>query len=235
MTAIISTILETASVPAEEVLRGDERLLESGGPAVRAGRFSDWALSLGVSQNLADPVARQARALGIPVIRRSSGGLAVLHAPGDLFFSLIVPRATGPGWSGVRDYARWGEGVVRALAERGVDAGWAIPAGVSVEHCLLGPRGWTLQVMGRTLAGASQHMTRRALLHHGIVIRHLDLSRHARVFQMSRDVLREHLISLEDLPAPASELTPSELLEHLRRSLERALPPSSGQFHPVPR
>jgi len=92
----------TLPTPAEN-LALDEALLDV---AVAAGRPTEtlrlWELDrpavvVGRSSRLAEEVDRQAcQRLGVPVLRRVSGGAAVLTGPGCLMYSLVLSFAERP-------------------------------------------------------------------------------------------------------------------------------------------
>jgi lipoate-protein ligase A len=209
--------LPVPSLGPEEYTRGDEELLRKGLPAARVAVISTGALSVGVSQRDDSPNIERARRLGIPIVRRSTGGLGIWHAPGDLVWSLVLPRSdvrVGRDFS--KAYARLGTGPVRFLDALGVQAAWRPPLGLHTECCLLSGRGSVLTVAGRALGGAAQHITRAALLHHGVLPYRLDPSRLQALFDLSPEVVVQSLTGLEEV---APGLTPTVLAERLHSVL----------------
>ena len=212
-TDVTDTVAEPAGRPAplmtpEEYTRTDEELLREGRPLARTAVLSGAALSIGVSQRDDAPCVLRARRLGIPIVRRGTGGLGLWHAPGDVVWSLILPRSdarVGNDFS--RAYARLGAGVVRFLGELGVSAEWRPPSGPVSEYCLLAGRGPILSVGGLALGGAAQHLTRLALLHHGVLPYRLDPPRISELFDLPVARVVGSLTSLEKvvngLPPPA--------------------------------
>ncbi len=94
------------------------------------------------------------RALGIPVLRRCSGGGAVYHHPGNLNFSLFLPLERR--WMAVRrSQSLLGQRLASALRQR-----WGLPAG----H-----RDGAVFVGGYKVSGSAQ-LRRRAFLHHGTLV-----------------------------------------------------------------
>jgi lipoate-protein ligase A len=188
--------------PAENEA-SDVRDLALGLPKVRVARISSPALSLGVGQSLSTGTARRARALGLPVFRRSTGGTGVLLGDGDVVWSVVLPR-NDPRV--VRDfvhaYAWFGRGVVRTLASFGVEATWGPALSLSEEFCFLGSRGCALTNQGRALGGAAQHATRTAILHHGILPLTIDRQRLEAVFGLAPAYSEPKLTTLlEVVPA----------------------------------
>lgn len=182
----------------EEYVRRDEELLRNGEPAARVEVLASGALSVGVSQRDDAACVVRARRRGIPIVRRSTGGLALWHAPGDIAWSLVLPRSdprVGNDFS--KAYGRLGAGVVQLLRDFGISAAWTAPAGPVTEYCLLSGRGDVLTVEGRAVGGAAQHLTRKALLHHGVLSYRLDPSRLRELFDLSPVLVERSLTCLE--------------------------------------
>ncbi|MDE1838029.1 MAG: lipoate--protein ligase family protein [Euryarchaeota archaeon] len=216
----METLLEERPRSGEEVISGDEELLRRGSPVVRVGRFREPVVSVGVSQKGSEPFVDRAAEAGLPVVRRVSGGGPLLHGPGDLFWSLVLPRAHSLAGAGfVRNYARLGAGWTTFLATHGISAGWTSPPASNEGYCLLSSRGEVLASDGRVLGGASQHVTQRALLHHGVVNCALDRDLLSRIFGLQREELAL-LTSLEELGVPSDLVQLRTVARHLTRALE---------------
>jgi lipoate-protein ligase A len=190
----------------------DRRRLEQGKFEVVVTVVDAPAISAGVSVDPQSPTLERARAMGIPVTRRSSGGTIVLARPGDLLWSIVVPL-TDPGSRSkfLHAYAKLGAGVVAWLRTFGVKARWSDPLAHSAEFCLLGPRGSVLTVESRMLGGAAQHTTSRALLHHGLLVRTVDRDQLAGLFHLGPELLLRTTTSLEEVgvTGPGAELARS--------------------------
>jgi lipoate-protein ligase A len=204
-----------------EEFAADERLLRRGEPAVRVSVLDGPAVSYGVGvREDADYLAR-ARGDGVPVARRTSGGTGVLHAPGDLAWSLVIPRADPlVGRDFVRGYSRLGAGVVRFLARVGISATWEPAPGLTPDYCVLGPRGQVLSVGPHVLGGAAQHLSRTALLHQGMIPLTVDRERIARLFAIPDLGWTARLTGLRELGVTAP---PRELADQLAAALVRDL------------
>lgn len=101
----------------------DEALLEGAcqrGPTLRLYMWSPATLSLGYFQRVADRQLHPA-SLDCPVVRRPSGGGAILHDM-ELTYALVVPLALCPGRNHVELYFRVHTALVRALAKLGCHA-----------------------------------------------------------------------------------------------------------------
>jgi lipoate-protein ligase A len=200
-------------LPIVESVRQDEALLAAGRPAVRVAVLLDRSISLGITQPPNDPVAVRARAEGLPVVSRSTGGSGLLHMPGDLAWSVVLPRDhPAAGHDFISGYDRLGAGVVAFLAESGIRAEWADPFRLSESYCLLGSRGRVLTAGGRAIGGAAQHATRDALLHHGVLNRAVDRDLLERVFEVPPETARERVSGYLELGVGRS---PIDLAERL--------------------
>jgi lipoate-protein ligase A len=66
------------------------RMLEEGGvPLLRLFRWKPWAVSLGYNQSVADIDAEACHRDGIDIVRRPTGGRAILHAE-ELTYSVVM-------------------------------------------------------------------------------------------------------------------------------------------------
>ena len=193
-------LIDDGLLEPTEALARDRTALSEGAPKVRVARLSSTALCLGVAQPNSAASARRARALGIPVLRRSTGGTSVLLGEGDIVWSIVLARDDPRVRRGfTRAYGRFGDGLVRALASFGVESRWSDALGLSEEFCFLGGRGCALLSNDRVLGGAAQHLTRSAVLHHGVAPLTLDRRRIEAVFGLAPAVSEPKLTSLVEL------------------------------------
>lgn len=212
----VSTRVDRALTCAEQI-QTDEDLLKAGTPAVRVAVLTDRALSVGVGLARSSDTVLRAGARGLKVVRRGSGGTAVLHDVGDLAWTVVLPRSDPlVGGEYVRRYDRLGAGAVRFLEAYGIAGAWVPPPRLSPDYCLLGSRGQVLAARGRILGGAAQHVTGSTLLHHGILPRSLDRTLLSRVFDLTEANGLDRLTSL-------AELGLTEAPEVLAAELARAL------------
>ncbi|HML45867.1 MAG TPA: lipoate--protein ligase family protein, partial [Clostridia bacterium] len=146
--ALEQTLLET--------VQEDLFLLWQNGPSVIVGRNQNARAE--VDESLVE-------ALGLPVVRRMTGGGAVYHDLGNLNFSYIECRAGGH----FGDFARYTKPVLEALRQLGIDAE-------------LGGRN-DLLVDGRKISGNAQCLWRGRMLHHGTLLFDADLTVLGRVLR----------------------------------------------------
>lgn len=209
------------ALTVQAMLDGHEAALRTGAAQVRVSWVRDEALTLGASQRDDSPCALRARSLGLPVLRRGSGGTGVYFGEGDLAWAVIF-RRTDPRVGGrfCSAYAPMGAGVVDWLAREKVAAGWRASAGTEPELCLLGARGEVLVAGARVLGGAAQHVTGTTLLHEGIVLSRLRRERLRSIFGLPDPRLDSGLVGLREL---GIESDPSVAAEQLSKALLAAL------------
>jgi lipoate-protein ligase A len=202
-------------------LEEDERRLRVGGPSTRAAALLDVSISYGVGVHGEPDYVARARAAALPVLRRSTGGTGVIHLPGDLTWSVVLPR-TDPrvGRDYVQAYDRLGAGVVSFLAGHGVAAAWSPAPDLVADYCVLSGRGLVLAVGPRVLGGAAQHATANALLHQGMIARRVDDRVLDEIFGIREPSALDRLTGLEDLGISDP---PEVLARQLGAALEREL------------
>jgi lipoate-protein ligase A len=158
----------------------DDLLLErvGAGTAPPTLRFYQWepaTISLGYFQKYADYEALPPPAGDLPVVRRPTGGGAILHDQ-ELTYALVVPMghallAGGPNCL----YERVHAALIAALDGEAVRAA---PCGVSDDSgaakgpffCFARRHRFDVLLGGEKLAGSAQRRTRHAVLQHGSII-----------------------------------------------------------------
>jgi lipoate-protein ligase A len=143
-------------------------------PASRTVRVlhpTDRALVLGSAQPESDINLDAARAAETEVVRRRSGGGAVLVAPGLVVWVDVVVPANDPLWEADVGRAFWwlGSAWVGALADTGIPDARMWEAGLvrsrwSRRVCFAGVGPGEVLVGGRKVVGISQRRTRRGAL-----------------------------------------------------------------------
>lgn len=201
--------LDATHASLEENLAYDVSLLDAAelDPSPGILRFwepSRYGVVVGRSNDIGREV-RQAscRADDVPIVRRASGGGAVVVGPGCLCFSLVLPIPAELPQLGV-------SGVTRAVMQRLADA-------LSSPAEIIRVQGISDLVLGdRKFAGNAQRWKRRAFLHHGTILYDFDLRRIARYLETpSRQPDyrggRGHGDFVVNLPRSRDELTESLL------------------------
>lgn len=159
-------------------------------------RFYGWSrptVSLGYLQRSEGAVDLAAcRRLGIDIVRRPTGGRAVLHAR-ELTYSVAVPLDGAWGDLSVAEsFSRVGEALVAGLRRLGVAA--TIGGGKSARSdpprtdvCFQLRRMPAILVSGKKLVGSAQRRWRRSLLQHGSILLGFDPAMQRAVFPDWRD------------------------------------------------
>jgi len=225
----------------------DEALLRSAGAPTRTPpptlRFYTWSppcVSLGRAQQADVVDAGLLRERGLEVVRRPTGGRALLHDH-EITYSVVAPIAACPLGPSVMATYRWASsGLIAGLSRLGIAAELARrPGGVSQRldkgspSCLTSAARCDLVVEGRKLVGSAQARGSQAFLQHGALPLTLD-----------RQLLRTALgptggpgdcaTALAEL---IGDVTPGEVIEALKHGFEEALDVSLclGELTPAER
>jgi lipoyl(octanoyl) transferase len=181
------TLLEVPPASARRTMAVDEALLDAaiaGGRDEAVVRLYHWAnpaLSVGAKQDVPRDVLDRCAAAGVEVVRRPTGGGAVLHLH-DLTYAVVAP-ARGMGVLGIY---RWvAEGLVAGFAALGIEARVVEHAGGGRAHqntfahrgrsaaqavgCFALPTGADLEVGGRKICGSAQVRRGGWFLQHGSI------------------------------------------------------------------
>jgi lipoate-protein ligase A len=153
----------------------DEALLASAiagaRPTLRLYRWKGPWLSLGYGQRLAAERRAACDDAGVGVVRRVTGGRAVLHG-GDLTYAIAAREENLP--PGLRaTYELVAAALRAALLDLGIDArpvpGAAANPRSEAFDCFTEPGGHELCVGGRKLVGSAQRRSRGGVLQHGSI------------------------------------------------------------------
>lgn len=171
------SLIEDVPLPGAVNMARDHALTEALPPGVALLRLYGWSTPT-VSFGRNEPVRGRydvegMLSAGLDVVRRPTGGRAVLHHR-ELTYAVALPiRALG----GVRRaYARIHRALGRGLASLGVSAGIADGGGeasvrgVDAGPCFGHPAPGELVALGRKLVGSAQVRMGSALLQHGSIL-----------------------------------------------------------------
>jgi lipoate-protein ligase A len=144
--------------------------VEAGGPPVlRLYTWTPPALSLGRFQPDTDVDFEACSAHGVQVVRRPTGGRALLHG-GDLTYAVAMPRPAGPDGHVDALYRTLARALIAGLAGLGVDAEIGGDRGPSGPVCFVAAQGADLRVGERKLCGSAQVQRGSAVLQHGSIL-----------------------------------------------------------------
>jgi lipoate-protein ligase A len=146
-------------------------------PTLRLYGWDPPCLSLGRHQGLDAADFDFCRSEGIDVVRRPTGGRALLHHL-ELTYAVIAPLAVGPLPRGLQEgYRAICTALVRAVRTLGVDADLTggevnlqLPNPKTTIPCFEAPAGGEVVVGGRKLIGSAMRAHGGAILQHGAIL-----------------------------------------------------------------
>ncbi len=197
--------VDTGARDAASNMALDEALLvmhEAGAtlPTLRVYGWCQPTLSLGYAQNAHQEVdLAVCHAQGVAVVRRPTGGRAVLHDQ-EVTYSVVMPLALDDGPHTITEhYRRIGMALAAALQALGLPVHLARPQvrtaptrAPASPACFAALSRYELSVAGKKMVGSAQKHAQRALLQHGSIPLWMDRQR---LFQCLR-VLPEHRAAL---------------------------------------
>lgn len=151
-------------------------------PILRLYRWEPAAVTVGYNQDFSDFDESAIRAAGYDLVRRPTGGRAILHA--DELTYAVIGSSPGPVFGATlhESYMKINRALLAFLADLGVAAD--ISAGESREEarglvCFRSAGRHEVSVAGRKIIGSAQRRTGGNFLQHGSILagpRHLELS-----------------------------------------------------------
>lgn len=173
-------LIQDDAQPGVVNMARDEALLHLVGrgqspPTLRLYEWSEPTISLGYFQKYADYEQLAAPAGDMPVVRRQTGGGAILHDQ-ELTYSLIVPADYAPIRNKpTRLYEIAHEALITTLEENSVSAelcGTSDDSGPSKGPFFCFARRHALDVViaDEKLAGSAQRRSQQAILQHGSIV-----------------------------------------------------------------
>jgi lipoate-protein ligase A len=193
-------------------------------PTLRFYRWYPPAVSLGRHQQVADVNTARIEAMGYDLVRRTTGGRAILHTD-ELTYAVAGPADDPRLSGGVMDaYLRLSNGLLAGLQSLGLSAekaGGEVRAGRDVSAaCFEVPSAYEITAQGRKLMGSAQSRRQGYVLQHGSLPLVGDIARLVDVLALSAVEaarLRRHLSERAATLAQALDLAPdSPLLEFHR-------------------
>ena len=183
----------------------DEAILEnihSGAslPTLRLYAWSPACLSLGFAQPCADVDVTRLRAHGWDVVRRATGGRAILHTD-ELTYSVTAP-ADEPRVAGtvLESYNRLAQALLRAVRDLSLPVEMKEhvdgPAGQNLNPvCFEVPSTYEITVLGKKLIGSAQARKKEGVLQHGSLPLSGDLTRICQALAFADESARQQAAS----------------------------------------
>ena len=132
-------------------------------PSSRIWRSNDYVVLGRFLQPNAEVRLSRAADLGVPILRRPSGGGAVFHDLGNVNYSIYLPQGRMQGFSIEESLLALSFPITALLDSIGVPWSWEPPNNV--------------YVLGRKISGSAQARSGGRLLHHGTLLVSTDLDR----------------------------------------------------------
>ena len=199
-------------------------------PTLRFYRWQQPCVSLGQSQSADLLDLNRCTALGWHIVRRSTGGRAVLHHQ-ELTYSIAAPLNEPRVKGGVlKSYQRLSLGLLHGLQLAGINAQRANKAERLQQGaaCFDAPSDYELTVDGRKLIGSAQMRSRGLILQHGSIPLAGDIAQLVDGLQLSatdrlqsRAQLRSQATTLADVLG--RRMDSAELIPHLTQGFATAL------------
>lgn len=244
-------MLETGYADGATNMAIDEAILLAvmEGKAPPTLRFYGWhppCLSVGYGQPVREEVdVEECRAAGVDIVRRPTGGKAILHAE-ELTYSVILPADHPLAQGTVLDsYRRLSYGLIKGLEILGVEAWQAGPledSGYTSAACFEVPTDYEVKWRNRKIVGSAQLRRRGGLLQHGSIPLRGDVAAIVDFLLLSptqkqglRERLRNRAATLEE--ALGKSITWAETLSAMAQGFKEAfgLRLISGELTPYER
>jgi len=219
----------------------DEAMLQAGvanliPPTLRFYAWQPAAVSLGFFQPLDEGISRpEIQARGFGLVRRPSGGRAILHKD-ELTYSVVVPEAAiKDGRSVMGSYRTLSRGIEAGLSLLGVGAEFAerkSPERMRAQGlptvCFAKAAKCDMTVSGRKIVGSAQTRRRGVIMQHGSVPIEIDPEEHLAVMPGGGEGAENHERLRESACGVAEALGRPVSFEELAQALAEGFRQSLG-------
>lgn len=179
----------------------DEAILESvcngnSPPTLRLYAWDPPCLSIGYAQPIEDVDQQRLQTLGWDLVRRPTGGRAILHTD-ELTYAIIAPERHPDLTGGVlRSYKKLSAGFAASLKQLGLDVTVQPDLKVPEERrtdpvCFQIPSAYEITVENKKLIGSAQVRRRGGVLQHGTIPLRGDITRICQALQYETQIDRE--------------------------------------------
>jgi len=191
-------------------------------PTLRLYRWSPPAVSIGLLQQIETVNENACRQLGLDIVRRPSGGGAVLHQY-EVTYAIVIDGRICPEGSSVMATYRWlAKGLIAGLKRLGIEV--SLPKQThpsqqkTASFCFARLSDADLTFAGLKIGGSAQARRRQFLLQHGSIPLRLETKVIEQIFGWSG---QWEFTCLEEILG--QEVTPDEFAEALIWGLSEAL------------
>lgn len=158
-------------------------------PTLRVYQWSSPSISIGYNQNVKNEINLGAcRKNGIKIVRRLTGGKAVLHE-NDITYSFIVPEDKIPlPKDVVESYRIIANALVIALQRIGVNAQvMQQRERLKTPICFNSSNWYELTAKGKKISGSAQRRLQGKIMQHGPILMDFDFEKNSRLFSLSNN------------------------------------------------
>jgi len=236
---VIWRLVRTEPMDGAENMAVDEVLMRGSRGGMPTLRFYTWsppAVSVGYFQQLTDEVRLdRCREAGVDVVRRLTGGRAVLHEH-EVTYSVTAPVSLFPG-DVVETFRYLSAGLLEGLRLLGLEAEVTRAGGgrgpATSPACFDAAAGYEVVARGKKIIGSAQTRREGALLQHGSILIRFDARRLTSLLNFTGpplgsweerrvvEYLMERAAGLSDVLG--RELEPAEVTEAFIAGFARAL------------
>jgi lipoate-protein ligase A len=181
----------------------DEALLTAGAAALRFYQWAPPCVSIGYFQNTDHDIDLDyLKTEGIDIVRRPTGGRAVLHED-ELTYAIVLPERLLPKGT-VQSYRAVAEVFLAALGELGLECEVKGPDGRPDRNagCFASTSAYEICFQGRKIMGSAQVRRNGVILQHGSLLLSVDYQRQARCLKgpsaVSAPILKERMAGLRE-------------------------------------
>ncbi len=170
-------------------------------------RFYNWSpkcISLGKNQ----PFEEFYNDLGIDIVRRPTGGRALLHDK-ELTYCFVSPIKNGQ--SIIESYKEISDALILGFKKLGIELNYAGERSKNLRYCMNISCGADVSFKGRKLIGSAQFRSRGYLLQHGSILYDLDFELVEKIFKQKVD--RDSIITLSKI---AKNFSQDDLIRALK-------------------
>lgn len=154
-------------------------------PTLRLYQWSAPSISLGYFQNISDINTDYCREKGYPVVRRTTGGMAILH-DSELTYSFSARTETEPFRGGLmQNYLILSNALVLALRKLSIDAKLSVVKNRRQRNsmCFKTTSFGEITVNGQKVIGSAQRRYKGSFLQQGTILMNFDRDEICRVFK----------------------------------------------------
>jgi lipoate-protein ligase A len=209
----------------------DETLLQAHArgerpPTLRFYRWLPPAVSLGYFQKEGGMSRKVLEEMGIEMVRRSTGGRAVLHY-GDLTYSIVARAGEDTPYDLVESYRYLCRGLLAGMALLGVEAsmGSEKPASPFPDSCFAVSTPGDITWRGKKFIGSAQRRLGDFLLQHGSILLKPQGDLLARIFSRGEGsglpLIKDKVTSLEEILG--RPVAPEKVIHAVMTGFEQAL------------